>query len=140
MSVRTDSPSSLRPSVGLCVRLFMVNFNIGLLKKKKKKKAMKPEICHFACGNIEIFPTFQIFCLRVYMHTPPLVHSSCRSGVACELLRSSLSLCSWQVQPTGKVPGEGSNQPERSLGKGPEEARIPVLQARGFGSGLTTRN
>ena len=37
------------------------------------------------------------------------------------------------------VPGR-SNQPERSLEEGPEEACIPVLQARGFGSGLTTRN
>ena len=30
--------------------------------------------------------------------------------------------------------------PDRSLGEGPDEACIPVLQTRGFGSGLTTWN
>ena len=34
----------------------------------------------------------------------------------------------------------GPTKPDRSLGEGPDEACIPVLQARGFGSGLTTRN
>ena len=34
----------------------------------------------------------------------------------------------------------GPTKPDRSLGEGPDEACIPVLQARGFGSGLTTWN
>ena len=34
----------------------------------------------------------------------------------------------------------GPTKPDRSLGEGPDEACIPVLQARGFGSRLTTRN
>ena len=34
----------------------------------------------------------------------------------------------------------GPTKPDRSLGKGPDEACIPVLQARGFGSGLAIRN
>ena len=34
----------------------------------------------------------------------------------------------------------GPTKPDRSLEEGPDEACIPVLQARGFGSGLTTRN
>ena len=34
----------------------------------------------------------------------------------------------------------GPTKPDRSLGEGPDEACILVLQARGFGSRLTTRN
>ena len=34
----------------------------------------------------------------------------------------------------------GATKPDRSLEEGPDEACIPVLQARGFGSGSTTRN
>ena len=34
----------------------------------------------------------------------------------------------------------GPTKPDRSLGEGPDEACIPVLQARRFGLGLTTRN
>ena len=38
------------------------------------------------------------------------------------------------------MPLAGPAKPDRSLGEGPDEASIPVLQARGFGSGLATRN
>ena len=34
----------------------------------------------------------------------------------------------------------GRTKVDRSLGEGPDEACILVLQARGFGSGLTTQN
>ena len=34
----------------------------------------------------------------------------------------------------------GPTKLDRSLGEGPDEARMQVLKARGFGSGLTTKN
>ena len=75
---------------------------------------MTPETCHLAGGNIAIFAIFQLFvsqsvCTRhpwcillaavgwlAYFYDP----SSCAGR--------SLTLCSWQVQPTGKVPGGGA--------------------------------
>ena len=87
--------SIVSPSVRLFVCPFIhskLYHRPFLKKKKKKKKAMKPEACRLGCGDIDIFPIFQIFCPRVCMDTPPSVHAPCRGGVACVLLRSQ-ELC-----------------------------------------------
>ena len=140
----------------------MVHFNIGLFFiKKKKKKLWNQKLVTWLVEALISFECFRLFVSESTCTRHPWCTRLAAAGwlasfydpaSACAPGRSTQPERSlgkgppnrkgpWgRVQPTGKVPGEGSNQPERSLGKGPEEARIPVLQARGFGSGLTTRN
>ena len=109
VSVCTDSPSSLRPSVCLSARLFMVNFNVGLFLKKKQTC----ETRNLSLWLAEALISFQFFIFFVSestcTHHPWCTRLAAAGWIACfydprSYAGRSLSLCSWQVQPSRTGP------------------------------------
>ena len=122
------------PPVCLSFRLFMVNFNIGLLtflqKRKKKEKEKSYETRNLSLGLRKHW-----YLSNISDFLSQSLHAHTTLG-ACALPQRG-GLRTFKIpgaMPAGALadaPGR-SNQPERFLGEGPEEACIPVLQARFF--------